>query len=58
MSSLLVQFLPTTIYGGVYIGTAILWLWLVEGITPSIWDIVGSGITLLGMAIIMFGNKS
>jgi small multidrug resistance family-3 protein len=45
-------------YGGVYIGTAILWLWLVEGITPSIWDIVGSGITLLGMAIIMFGNKS
>lgn len=45
-------------YGGVYIGTAILWLWLIEGITPTMWDIVGSGVTLLGMAIIMFGNKT
>ncbi len=45
-------------YGGVYIGTAILWLWLVEGVTPTVWDIVGSGITLVGIAIIMFGNKT
>lgn len=44
-------------YGGVYIGTAILWLWIVDGITPTVWDIIGSGVTLLGMAIIMFGNK-
>ena len=45
-------------YGGVYIGTAILWLWLVEGITPTAWDIIGSAVTLLGMSIIMFGNKT
>ncbi len=45
-------------YGGVYIGVAILWLWIVEGVTPTLWDIVGSVVTLLGMAIIMFGNKS
>lgn len=44
-------------YGGVYIGTAILWLWFVEGVTPTVWDIVGCGVTLLGMAIIMFGNR-
>ncbi|AUR53168.1 YnfA family protein [Aquella oligotrophica] len=44
-------------YGGVYIGTAILWLWIVEGITPTAWDIIGSAVTLLGMSIIMFGNK-
>lgn len=45
-------------YGGVYIGAAILWLWLVDGVTPTVWDIVGSGVALVGMAIIMFGNKA
>lgn len=41
-------------YGGVYIGVAILWLWLVEGIEPDRWDLVGASIALLGMGIIMF----
>ena len=41
-------------YGGVYILVAILWLWLVDGIRPTIWDIVGVSTALLGMAIIMF----
>ena len=45
-------------YGGVYIFMAILWLWVVDGIRPTTWDIVGSGIALLGMAIIMFGPRS
>lgn len=44
-------------YGGVYIGTTILWLWLAEGVTQTIWDIIGSGITLFGMVIIMLGNR-
>ncbi|QCZ95477.1 YnfA family protein [Salinimonas iocasae] len=44
-------------YGGVYILMAILWLWLVDGIKPTIWDIVGSGVALLGMAIIMFAPR-
>lgn len=44
-------------YGGVYIGTAILWLWIIEGITPTLWDIVGSCVAFVGMAIIVFGNK-
>ncbi|WP_299199693.1 YnfA family protein [uncultured Amphritea sp.] len=45
-------------YGGVYIFVALLWLWLVDGIKPTTWDMVGAGIALLGMAIIMFAPKS
>ncbi len=41
-------------YGGVYISVAILWLWLVESIRPSAWDMVGVAVCLLGMSIIMF----
>src|SRR5690554_3812758 len=38
-------------YGGVYIGTAIMWLWLVDGIKPTTWDMLGSVVAILGMAI-------
>lgn len=44
-------------YGGVYICVAILWLWAVDGIRPTVWDVVGSGVALLGMAIIMFAPR-
>lgn len=42
-------------YGGVYIGVAIVWLWMVDGHRPTSWDIVGASVALLGMAIIMAG---
>ncbi|MEX1669053.1 YnfA family protein [Zhongshania guokunii] len=45
-------------YGGVYICMAILWLWAIEGIRPSTWDILGSSVALLGMAIIMFAPRA
>lgn len=45
-------------YGGVYILTAILWLWAVDGIRPTQWDIIGAFVALLGMAIIMFAPRS
>ncbi|KFA97968.1 MULTISPECIES: YnfA family protein [Vibrio] len=45
-------------YGGVYIFVAILWLWLVDGIRPTMWDIVGVSVALLGMAIIMFAPRN
>lgn len=45
-------------YGGVYIGAAIGWLWLVEGQTPTRWDIVGSLVALAGMGIIIAGERS
>jgi len=45
-------------YGGVYIFVAILWLWSVDGIKPTVWDMVGSGVALIGMAIIMFAPRN
>jgi small multidrug resistance family-3 protein len=41
-------------YGGVYVCAALLWLWAVDGIRPGVWDVVGGGVALAGMAIIMF----
>jgi small multidrug resistance family-3 protein len=41
-------------YGGVYISVALGWLWLVDGIRPSAWDVAGVAVSLAGMAIIMF----
>ncbi len=45
-------------YGGVYICVAIIWLWLVDGIKPTIWDAIGAMVAMLGMAIIMFAPRS
>ncbi len=44
-------------YGGVYIGTALLWLWAIEGIRPDSWDMLGASISLIGMGIIMFAPR-
>ncbi len=44
-------------YGGVYIMVAVLWLWLVDGIRPTVWDLVGATVACLGMAIIMFSPR-
>jgi len=41
-------------YGGVYILVAIAWLWVVDGIKPTVWDGVGVAVALVGMGIIMF----
>ncbi len=43
--------------GGVYVVTAIGWLWLVDGVTPSRWDLLGSAVALAGMAIIVAAPK-
>lgn len=39
-------------YGGVYVVVALLWLWRVDGIVPTRWDVFGGAICLAGMAII------
>ncbi|AOV18517.1 hypothetical protein BJI67_07915 [Acidihalobacter aeolianus] len=44
-------------YGGVYIAVAIGWLWMVEGIRPSLRDVIGALVALTGMAIIMFAPR-
>lgn len=40
-------------YGGVYIAVALAWLYLVDGVALTRWDIAGAGIALLGMAVIV-----
>ena len=45
-------------YGGVYIFVAILWLWAVDGVTPTTWDVVGSFVAFAGMSIIMFAPRN
>ncbi|MDH5833656.1 YnfA family protein [Luteimonas kalidii] len=41
-------------YGGVYVATALVWLWAVDGVRPTPWDLAGVAVVLLGMGIIMF----
>lgn len=41
-------------YGGVYVATAVLWMWIIERQTPDRWDLIGAGVALTGMAIIAF----
>jgi small multidrug resistance family-3 protein len=41
-------------YGGVYVATALAWLWVVDGVRPTAWDVAGVAVVLLGMGIIMF----
>lgn len=45
-------------YGGVYVCVALLWLWGVDGVKLTVWDVVGAAVALLGMAIIIFAPKS
>ena len=45
-------------YGGVYIGVAIFWLWVIDKVQPTLTDWVGVGFSLLGMGIIMFGPRA
>lgn len=40
-------------YGGIYIAVALMWLWAVEGLTPTRWDLAGAAVAIAGMAIIM-----
>ena len=45
-------------YGGVYVTVAIAWLWWVEAVKPTRWDLLGAGLCLLGMAVIMFSPRT
>ncbi len=44
-------------YGGVYITVALVWLWAVDGIQPSLGDCVGAGLCLAGMTVIILSAK-
>ena len=44
-------------YGGVYVCTSLLWLWVTEGIRPDRWDLCGAACCLLGTAIILLSHR-
>lgn len=39
-------------YGGVYVVMALLWLWRVDGVALTRWDVLGGAVCLVGMAVI------
>lgn len=45
-------------YGGVYIVSALCWLWLAEGMRPDRWDAIGALICLVGAAVILWGPRT
>ena len=44
-------------YGGVYVTVALFWLWAVDSIRPTLTDLVGVGVVIIGVVIIMFGSR-
>ena len=45
-------------YGGIYILSALLWLWAVENTRPDHWDVLGAAICLIGASVILFGPRA
>jgi small multidrug resistance family-3 protein len=45
-------------YGGVYILSALAWMWAVEGAPPDRWDVTGSAVALAGAAVILWGPRT
>ncbi|MFC3300965.1 YnfA family protein [Arthrobacter agilis] len=45
-------------YGGVFVAGSLAWGVLVDGFRPDRWDILGSAICLVGVALIMFMPRS
>jgi len=44
-------------YGGVYIASSMLWMWLVEGHRPDRWDAAGLAFCLIGSAVILLPSR-
>jgi small multidrug resistance family-3 protein len=40
-------------YGGIYITSALVWLWLAEGVRPDRWDLLGAALCLAGACVIL-----
>jgi drug/metabolite transporter superfamily protein YnfA len=45
-------------YGGIYIAASLGWLWVIEGLRPDRWDIMGATICLIGAAIILWAPRA
>jgi small multidrug resistance family-3 protein len=44
-------------YGGIYILSAIGWMWAVEHVRPDRWDMIGGGLCLAGALVILAGPR-
>ncbi|ACJ00653.1 YnfA family protein [Rhodospirillum centenum] len=44
-------------YGGIYILTSLVWMWLVEGSRPDRWDTLGTVLCVSGALVIIFGPR-
>lgn len=45
------------IYGGIYIISSLVWLYVVEKQDFNIWDIIGVSIVFIGICVIFIGNQ-
>lgn len=43
-------------YGGIYVLSALVWLWLVDGVRPTRWDVAGALLMLAGSTTIILGH--
>ena len=43
-------------YGGVYVAVALIWLWRIDRVPLTLWDVVGAAVTITGMVIIVWGG--
>jgi small multidrug resistance family-3 protein len=46
------------VYGGFFIVLSLLWGWLFDGNAPDRFDVIGSAIALVGVAIMMYWPRS
>lgn len=46
------------VYGGIYIASSLIWLWVIEGHRPDHWDLIGALVCLSGAAIILWGPRA
>jgi small multidrug resistance family-3 protein len=40
-------------YGGMYVAVAVGWLWWIQRMQPTRWDLIGAAVTIAGMTIIV-----
>jgi small multidrug resistance family-3 protein len=45
-------------YGGIFIAMALAWGWLVDGVRPDRFDLIGAALALAGVLIMMYAPRS
>jgi small multidrug resistance family-3 protein len=40
-------------YGGIYIAASLAWLWVVERQRPTVWDMLGASLAIIGAVVII-----